>query len=358
MASVAIGALARLGFAPAAGPWGTPRLLGAGHLKEYVSESMTPDAQFIPDEQMAGQITQLGGDRGNEFHSGDVVMDLKYEGMEDVIGLAFGDANGGAAPPQVGLDVAYKHVLKPASNKVGKYGTIVVDKGFEVWEYPTAKVGGFTLDVVPGRRARMTFPMIPQGLNINEGTGTNNTTTVATLTLPANRDFALFADLAVRMNLVADPALGTAHLVYASEFHVTLNNNYPTDDVTTRYGRKIDEPIQDGYTEVTGSIAFSKYMTENKAWMTRILDKGSVKMDVKFTGRAIGATNFSAALYFPNVQMVSGAPNVSGPGRVPFTAAFRSSRALSVPTGFPTGYTDALTMDIVNQRSTNALATS
>lgn len=359
MATVTKGFLTRMGFAPAAGPWGTPRLLGATHQKEYASESLTPDSQLIPDDQIAGKATQLFGDKGNEFHSGDVTMDLKYEGLEDVIALAMGDANAGGAPTQVGGDNAYKHILKVADSKEGKFGTLVLDKTLEVWEYPTVKINGFTLDAVNGRRARITFPKIPQGMNINGGSGTNNTTTVNNLTLPANRDFALFAELAIRMNAHDGGALANSDLVYVSEFHLTCNNNFPSDDVTTRYGNKVDEPVQDGYSQFTGSIVFSKYMTENKAWMTKVLDKSRVKMDVKWTGRlAHGTSFFSHALYLPDVQFATGAPNVGGAGRVPWTIAFRCNRRTAVPTGFPATYMDAVTWDIVNQRSTNALATS
>lgn len=356
MATVTKGFLTRMGFAPAAGPWGTPRVLGAGHQKEYASESMTPDSQLIPDDQIAGKATQLFGDKGNEFHSGDISMDLKYEGLEDMIALAMGSA---PVPTQIGVDVAYRHILKVADSKEGQYGTLVLDKALEVWEYPTVKVNGFTLDAVNGRRARITFPVVPQGLNINGGTGTNNTTTVNTLSLPANRDFALFSELAIRMNAHDGIALANADLIYVSEFHLTLNNNFPTDDVTTRHGSKIDEPVQDGYTEVTGSIGFSKYMTENKAWMTKVLDKSRVKMDIKWTGRlANGTSFFSHTIYLPDVQFASGAPNVGGAGRVPWTIAFRCNRRTAAPTGFPAGYTDAVTWEIVNQRNTSALATS
>lgn len=358
MATAVKGFLTRAGFAPAPGPWGTARVLGAGHLKEYVSESMTPDSQLVPDEQMAGNVMRLRGDQGNEFHNGDLVMDMKYEGLEDVLGLAMGDANGGAAPPQVASDNAYKHILKPAPNKEGKYATLVIDKTLEVWEYPTAKVGGFTIDMVPGRRARITVPMIPQGLNINTSSGSNTTTTAGTLTMPTNRDFALFADTAVRMNLTSGGALAAADLAYITEFHLTLNNGYPTDDVTTRYGRKIDEPIAD-VAEVTGSFTFSKYMTENKVWMSRILDKQSVKCDVVCTGRiANGTTNFKLAFFMPDIQFASGAPNVGGSGRVPFSPAFRANRVSVVPTGWTAGYVDGLTIENINQRTTNANATS
>jgi tail tube protein len=336
--------------------WGTPVAAGAGDGIEFASESLTPDAQFIPDEQINGKATKLAGDKGNEFHSGDLEVDAKYQGVEVLLAMAMGTAG---VPTQVLTDDAYLHVFKPADNKEGIFGTLVFNKQVGVWEYTTAKVGGFTLGCTNGERAKLTFPIIPQGLNINTGAGTNNNTTVANITLPTNRDFLLFSQMKVRINDTSGGALAAADEVYVSEFECTLNNNFPTDDVTTQYGYLIDEPIQDGFTELSGSLNFSKYNNNNggnTALLTALLSKTPKKMSVVWTGRlASGTTNFRMTMYFPSVQFSSGDANIGGPERIPLNLQWMASRVLTLPTGFPAGYTDALTIELVNQRNSNPL---
>jgi len=337
--------------------WGTPVAAGANDGFEYVTEGLTPDSQFIPDVSLTGRASKLFGDKGNEFHSGDVEMDVRYEGIERFFAMAMGTAG---APSQVASDNAYKHVFKINDDKEGLHGTLVFNKQVGVWEYTTAKVGGFNLSIKNGTRLRAKFPMIPQGLNINTGAGTNTNATVANITMPSNRDFALFSQMVVKINAHDGGALANADLVYLSEFEVSLDNSYPTDDVTTRYGYLIDEPIQDGFTMVTGKIAFSKYFDGtggNDALLSAMLSKARKKMTVTFTGPiANGTTNFSITLYFPDVQFSGGDANVGGPGRIPVNLSFEAHRRTAVPTGFPATYQEAVTMEMVNQKSTDALA--
>lgn len=336
--------------------WGTPVVVGALNGFEYLSESLTPDAQFIPDEQVSGKSTRLFGDKGNEFHSGDVMMDFRYEGLQTMLALAMGTAG---VPTQVGVDNAYKHVFKIADDKEGLFATYIFDKKVRVWEYPSCKVAGFTLNNVNGERLKATFPLIPMSLNLNQGAGTNNTTTVASITMPTNRDFAKFAQMTVKINAHDGAGLANADLVYASEFGVTLGNNYPTDDVTTKHGYLVDEPVQDGFTEVTGVLNFSKYNDNaqgNQALLDGLLSKGRFKMIVEFTGPAIGATNFKLTMYFNDVQFSTGNANVPGAQRVPLNLNFSCARRTAIPTGFPAGYTDPLVIELINQVNTDALA--
>jgi len=335
-----------------ASAWGTPVLLGAGNGAEFVSESLAPDAQLIPDEQISGKSTKLQGDKGNEFHSGDIVLDHKYEGIETLIALAMGTAG---VPTQVGTDNAYKHVFKPAESREGLFATFAFGKQVAVWEYPTAKVGGFTLNCATGKRARLTFPIIPQGLNINTTGGVNKTSTISSVTLPTNRDFLLFKDMKISVAALGD-ALAE---VYASEFEIAADPKFEKDDVTTKYGYLIDEPIGDGFVTHMGKLRFTKYNDNaggNDALISALLTKVPKKMKIVWTGPVIGATAFSLTLWLPCVQFATGQANVGGPQRIPLDLNFEAARTLVLPSGFPAGYLDGLTMELVNQRATDALA--
>jgi hypothetical protein len=346
-----------LGAYKRATAWNTPVLLGAGNGFEYLSESLAPDAQFIPDEQVSGSATRLFGDKGNEFHSGDVMADMRYQGLDTIIALAMGTAG---APTQVGVDDAYKHVFKVANDKEGLFATFAFDKKVAVWEYPTAKVGGFTLQASNGQRVKLTAPLIPGSLNLNVGSGTNTLATMGSVTLPTMRDFLLFSQTQIRINAAADGALDDDDLVYASEFSLTLNNNYPTDDVTTRLGNRVDEPVQDGFSDFTGVLNFSKYNNEaqgNSALFDALMAKTRMKATVTFTGPiADGATPYSLKLWLNDLQFSSGEANVGGPQRVPLNLNFQCARRTAIPAGWTSGYLDPVVIDLVNRNSANALA--
>lgn len=349
------------GFAATAGSkvasvWNTEVLVDAGYGLEFTSESLTPDSQFIPDMEISGSATTQFGDKGNEFHSGNFVMDGKYQGVEHLIAQAFGTAG---TPSQVATDDAYKHVFKLNKNKEGLFSTVVIDKIVEVWEYPTCKVASFSLSVAPGQRAKYQFSLIPGSLNINTSTGTNKTSTVSGMTLPSVREFLKFSQLAIRVNAQSGGALANSDLIYPSEFNLQINNNYPTDDVTTKYGYRVDEPVQNGFTEITGTVGFSKYYdgsNANNTFLAGMIAKTRYKMDAVFTGPiADGSTPFSMSLFFPDVQFVSGTANVGGPQRVPLQLQFKASRVSTAPTGFTAGYVDGVVMELVNQNPVNAL---
>lgn len=331
----------------------TPILVAANNGFEFRNEGLTPDSQFIPDEQIGGKATRLFGSKGNEFHAGPIEIDYKYEGLE--LFLAMGQGLAGA-PTQVGTDNAYKHVFKISDDPAGLFLTLVFDKQVKVWEYVSCKVEGWTFSIKQGERAKLKVDLIPHALNRNAGTGTNNSTTIAGITLPANRDFATFSQLAVRLNAQAAGALAGADLVYLSEMEVSGKRNFAADDVTTRFGFLPDEPTPDSWFEVKGSMKFSKYETANEALFDALMDKSRKKMDLKLTGPAIGATFFQYNMYFPDLQFETGDANVGGPERIPLNVDFMANRVLTIPTGFPTGYTDAATVELVNQKNTDALA--
>jgi hypothetical protein len=260
-------------------------------------------------------------------------------------------------------DASYEHTFKPLANLTGVFNTLAIHKGVRVFEYPSVKVIGVKISSKANERAMLTFNVVCSSRNLNTSGGTNNTTTMATVTLPANRDFANFAQLIVRANVASAGALSTAtDALYLSEFEIEYQNTMAEDEVTTQYGYLIDEPVRDGFIEVKGSLTFGKYATHNQALMDAVIDKAVKKMDFKFTGPSSGAlmsavNPFSFAGYLPAVQFATddGAP-ISGPAKIGVKYDFEGHQALSVPTGFPASASDALTFKAVNQRSTDELA--
>jgi hypothetical protein len=349
------------GFACAAGAkkgttWNSPVACGASNGFAFKSEGITPNAALIMDEQVNGQATQLFGDKGNETHQGQLELDAKYEGLELFIAMAMGTAG---VPTQVGSDNAYKHVFQINDHKEGLFASMCFNKVVNVWEYPSVKFDGFDFTCNKGGRATLKFPLIGSSLNLNTSSGTNNLTTVGNLTIPANISYLLFKQMAIRINAASGSALANTDLIYPSDFSISLANNYAKDDVTTELGYLVSEPKQDGFAQISGSLGFSIFTDAapggNKTLLDAMLAKTRMKMDVVLTGPiANGATPFSLSMFLPDVQFETGDAPVSGPKRIPVTLKFRANRCLAAPTGM--SYTKALTIELVNQRSTDALA--
>lgn len=341
--------------------WGVPHATacGANHGFAFVDEDIKNDSQLIPDEQADGQVTEAQGDKGAELVSGPRSMDVPFEGLDIFFALAMGSVS---AATQQGSDNAYLHVLKPAKNKEGKFATIATSKVTHVEEIPSVKVDGFAFSVKSKERARVQFPLIGSSMHyntttgevVNGVTGVNTLTSMANVTLNANYNkFVQFRQMRVLANLVGAAGLapGTDDL-YISEFALNLNNNFAGDEISTRRGYLNDEPLQDGKSQFTGMFQWSRLNDDAGGAFThfaRNRDKSRYKVKVEFLGDAIGASAFRLTFWLPNVQFVELAAPVNGVKRIQPRFGIRPARADAAPTGFPVGYVDPVTIEIVNQ---------
>lgn len=323
--------------------------LGANDGLELKTESIVFDVQLIESDGATGVRSRVSGDRGNQFHNGDATFDLKYRGLDTIFGLAFGNA---AVPVETpGASLAYLHVYKPATSLTGLMGTLAFDKQISVWEYPSVKVGSISISGSAGAITEMTVTLVASGLNRNKNIGSNTFTTMATVTVPAERQFVLFEDLDVHLQDPTAASFLDANLIYPSAFELTMNNNMATDQVTTKLRNKIDEATEDGFFEVTGSLTFPIYEIE------RIVDLAQSKavqsMRWNFNGGDLidpGTVDEfpRMSFFFPEIKFGATSPNVGGPGRIGYDAEFSAARAAASPTAFPAGYTDAVVLEVIN----------
>lgn len=336
--------------------YGTPVAVGATNLIEYVSENFEAKSGLVEDDQIAGSATLLTAEKSVEMHGGDITMHARYQGLETLIACGMG-ATGGA-PTQLNSEDAYEHDLTIADDLEGLFGTFVFWlQGLNVKEFVSCKVNSLDFSVKPAERLRFTAAVIPNKLNINTSSGTNTTTTAATITQPAQRDFVTFPQLVARINDRSGAALGASDKVYVSEFGIKLDNKMPSDDYTSQFGTYIDEPIRDGFVPVTGYLVFTKYGTNNMQLFADQLAKTRKKLDVVFTGPTCSASyNYTWSFFFPDIQFTSGTPVTSGPGRMSWRAEFISHRLAVAPTGFPAWAITPLNLKIVNKFPTNPLA--
>jgi hypothetical protein len=329
--------------------------LGANDGLELKTESIVFDVQLIDSDGATGVRSRVSGDRGNQFHNGDATFDLKYRGLDVLFGLAFGNV---AAPVETPpASDAYLHVFKPAVSLTGLMGSLAFDKQISVWEYPSVKVGSISISGSAGAITEMTVTLVASGLNRNKNVGTNTFTTMATVTVPAERQFVLFEDLDVHLVTQADASFDEADKIYPSAFELTMNNNMATDQVTTKLKNKIDEATEDGFFEVTGSMTFPVYEIETIVDLAQ--SKAVRAMRWNFNGGDIiggASTEFPRmSFFFPEIKFGATSPNVGGPGRIGYDAEFSAARAAASPASFPAGYTDAVVLEVINGRNTNPI---
>jgi hypothetical protein len=336
-------------------------LLGAGDGIEYTNESVTANVQFIEDMEINGRAVNLPGDAGNEQYAGNLAADCKYQGLDLLIAMALGTAG---APVQQGTTAAYKHTWLLNDNVEGYYFTFALKKipdstpaNGSVFEFAGGKVGGFQLSAAPGERAKIQFPLLFHDHNENAGSGTNNMTTIETVTLPSVREFLKFGQMEVFLKAQGAGAYAAGDEVYVNNF--TINVERPFEpDYTTRYGTKIEEPATNGFVKITGQVQFPTYATENKPWFAAQLAKTVWKAKIVFTGPVIESPyNYSFTIWLSGLQFAEGTPNTGGPGKVPLTLNYSVSRTLVDQGDHPTGSgAAAIAIEVINQKSTDALA--
>lgn len=356
--AVAKGALTIFG-AKKATTWGTPVLVGALDGVEIISESLGKQVASIEDDQIRGVPGQGEASNGNISVNGDVVTAARYEGLEPLIAQWFG-----TSPVPVTVDTtARRHEMRMANSVDGLFLTLAKQLSIpEVHEYATNKVTGWTLACRVGERALLTLRFAGFDQVINTSTGTNNNTTAASITFPANREFLQFRQLVVRSNDRTAGALAASDAICVESCEITADRNHKTDDYTTCTGDKIGEPSPNDFSSVSITLGFSKYTDGtggNAAFYAKSLLKTSQKLDVVFTGDTLaGATTekFKWAFFLPAVQFSDGAPNVSGPGVIPYTLTGVAAFTDTVPTGFPSGVTQQIALDLTSKRTTSALA--
>ena len=191
--------------------------------------------------------------------------------------------------------------------------------------------------------------------------GLNNDTTVASITYPADRNMAVFAGLSIQVNDQSAGALSATFLKDIRRFRLSVALNLK-QSVTTRGHRITDEPLSDGFTTVELGFGFERWSTTtgtelNHDTLKDYLKKTKKKMKVEWQGPVIeGLIPYRLTAYLNNVVLTDGQPNFAGPGQMALDITGRAYRATAIPTGFPTGYTDPLTLELQNQNVSDALA--
>lgn len=340
--------------------WGTA-VAGGALDGIWVKAPNFPDGgtELIENMQLTGVSTQKPPTLGDRRATGNPVADLVYEGLDTLIAQVMGTAG---APTTVDT-TARQHVFKIKDDLDGIFGTYAYEalKDTKIFEAPSFKLTGFTIRGKANQNIEIEFRGIAS--DFTDASAVNTTTTIDTVTVPANSQYlATFGQLAFQMNAQTGAALDSSAAYYISEFELSVDRVMEAV-VTTRFGNKVDEPHQNGFTTVNLRVTFAHYQDGTGGNSALIADQMAgtekkAKLILTSTVLAGASTQmFQYVFWLPRiVALPAEKPKMTGPGIVSWSQSFRCYHVGTIPTGFTAGYTQALVVDCFNQRTTDALA--
>lgn len=353
----------KLGTTPT---WGTEITCRTGDLVRILSESMGGGPAYLADDTIHNSVTNASqafrdpGDTGNETWSGTVETYLRYRGLDSLIAHAFG-ATSGAPTNASGTSAAYQQYFRPHNTLETIFGTLCIDRVQNVAEFDSVKVNSMTITATAGERVRISFDLIARDFS-NDSTVNPNATLWSDPDTAANREYVIFEDADIYLN---NGAIIASNKVYPSEFSITLNNNI-VGDVTTRNAPFIDEPVRDGFAEVTGSITFPVFGTtmgasaNSETLEDAMLAKTNYALQIDFVGSVItGSYSNEFKMFLPNIEFTSSEASISGPGKIGHRLNFTATNAASVInflTERQTAFLFPLWLEVQNRQNLDVLS--
>lgn len=343
-----------------ASTWGTAVACGAGHGLEVLTVGLKADRGIVSDMSITGTVSQRQGDKGNIVAGGDIVLPMRYEGIGQLLAAVLGTAG---APSTVDT-TGKKHIYRPAATTDGIFWTLAYEilKDAVIYEFDSVKITGFSIKATIPGRIELTVRAIAKGFT--DASAINTTTTIDTITQSANLEIAQARQLVVRLNAQTGGALGASDAKYLTAFE--LNVDRPLEaDFTTEFGDSTSEPMPpsgDAFLKVGGVLTFSQYDNGgtggNSPFPLEQYNRTLKKMDWTLTGDNLAGaatSKYQFVGYHPMVVFGEGKPTLAA-GALGWSIPFTAHHVSAIPTGFPTGYVEAVVIENVNQGATDVLA--
>lgn len=341
-----------------ASTWGTAVAAGSGDGVRVLS--LVPDAatDALDDRAITGRVTMTKQYTGNRNVKVTMVTNLRYEGNTRDLAQVFGVAG----VPSTVDTTGKKHVGKIADQIDGIFNTLAFEflKDTKVAELPTVKWTKATIRGEIGGEMELQLEGI--GFDYTEGSATNTTTTIDTITVPANNEIALFKHLVMRLNAQGGGALGSGDVRHISKIEIVIER-MQKPVFSSEFGDKTAQPIESDFMKVTGSFTFPETKDTSpgggQGLMSEQMTLTRYKMDINITSPNLAgsATSFFAwVFYLPDIQLQMQKGQITGPEGPEQQVNFEAHSVLAIPTGFPAGYVDAIDYENVNQDGSDALA--
>ena len=301
---------------------------------------------FLPDDSL-GQDDLKNMIETCEEMAGSVTGFARYENWDLLIALAMGTA--GSPSQEEGS--AYSNTYSIAANLEGLFATLAMKKSdttHDIWEVPSATVGGFTFSGEICQLCNLTVNF--QGNKIENLSPVNTDLSSVTYRTSSNI-LKMDSRTKFRMNTNAGAALQDSDKIYPFSFELVWNRPMTTNR-EAGYS-DASEPTQDGFAEATIRLTFDKYNIDT--FMDAIGNGTAQKMDILFEGDIIsGTTRYTWRFDLPKIQWTSGAADVGGPGQIQHVVEGRCLAVDTAPTGM-TG-TDPFDLYVINTLSASPLA--
>lgn len=238
-----------------------------------------------------------------------IPMFLHYNDVFQNVLFALALGTGGTAPSRVGVTTAYTNTFEPATNKTGRYATIVRDKVQYISEVPGAKFTGF--EITAGENGRMEIGWKVIGDLEKNDSVINTATQISALTFPTLGLRAFFDDCVFRMNAQAGGALGASDALKVTALKVSFTQ--PLDMKFVGGQLSIIEPEENGFPDTSIEVTFARFDSVSDDFFAAHKAGTLYKGDITFTGQAIDATsNYGVLLQFPNLDVQSFEAKIPG----------------------------------------------
>jgi len=282
-----------------------------------------------------------------------IPMFLHYNDIFQNILWALTLGTGGTAPNRIAVTTAYTNTFEPATNKTGKYATIVRDKSQYVSEVPGAKFTGFEISVGENGRMHVDWKFIG---DTEKNTSTINTSTqINALTFPTLGLRAFFDDCVLRLNSQSGGALGAGDAMKFTSMKVTFGQ--PLDTKYVGGQLTVIEPEERDFPDIKVELTFARFDSTSDDFFDAHRDGTKYKADITFTGTAIDATsNYGLLLQLPNCDIaVFNAKVPGGAGQVEPKIVLTGLSTTAAPTGM-SGVTAPLRVTTTGTSSANPFA--
>lgn len=341
------------------GSWGTGSATatavaaGDGH---YVRDDIGVQLKMMQSEDDSAGQNFIGSVQTGfaEYVQGSIPMFLHYNDSWQNTLFALACGTGGTSPSQIGTTTAYTNTFEPATNKTGRYATIVRDKVQYISEVPGAKFTGF--EITAGEGGRMEVVWKFTGDVEKSNSAINTATQISALTFPTLGLRAFFDQCVIRINSQSGGALGAGDKVFVTAMRFTFNQPLDTKNVggaTTGI-----EPEENGFPTFELELTFARFDASTAAWFAAHRDTSRYKADLTFTGGTIGTTtsSYGLALLLPNLYVKDYQAPVPGAAeQIAPKALFKALGTTAAPTGM-TGVTAPFRVITTGVATTNPFA--
>ena len=286
------------------GSWGTgtadATALGAGdghYIRDDVALqlSMQQSADDSASQDFIGSVQSANAEAVNST----IPLYLHYKDAWMNVLWALTLGTGGTSPNQLGGSTAYTNTFEPSTDKTGVYATIVQDKSTDIFEVPGAKFTGFELR--SGEMGRMEVDFTFIGDLIKENSTINTATQVNALTFPTQGLRTFLDDAVIRVNSQSASALSAGNALDVTSLRIRFSQ--PLDVKQVAGQTTIIEPEENEFPQFEVELEGARYHSTWNAFHAGHRNTTAYKMDITFTGAAIGAlsTTYGLLFQFPNM---------------------------------------------------------